>query len=177
MKLQKCRNRIPVILIRTSCQPWFMNKQIAGLPTNVGFLQELASHSAFEKGIVDTHFIERYKDDLLSTSTKASGESHGVAELGAILAAACLCKKDHITSKESIRADKTLSVWYNNIPFRMHHSARQLLELELEEHDGFSEKLLKLFVTYKCDGTYFIEVIIYTDRNTFQVPFAYLNLG
>ncbi|KAG2630615.1 methylcrotonoyl-CoA carboxylase subunit alpha, mitochondrial-like [Panicum virgatum] len=133
------------------------NFQIAGLPTNVGFLQELASHSAFEKGIVDTHFIERYKDDLLSTSTKASGESHGVAELGAILAAACLCKKDHITSKESIRADKTLSVWYNNIPFRMHHSARQLLELELEEHDGFSEKLLKLFVTYKCDGTYFIE--------------------
>ena len=59
----------------------------------------------------------------------------------------------------------------------MHHSARQLLELELEEHDGFSEKLLKLFVTYKCDGTYFIEVIIYTDRNTFQVPLAYLNLG
>jgi len=74
-------------------------------------------------------------------------------------------------------ADKTLSVWYNNTPFRMHHSARQPLELELEEHDGFSEKLLKLFVTYKCDGTYFIEVIIYTDRNTFQVPFAYLNLG
>ncbi|RLM99697.1 methylcrotonoyl-CoA carboxylase subunit alpha, mitochondrial [Panicum miliaceum] len=133
------------------------NFQIAGLPTNVGFLQELASHSAFEEGIVDTHFIERYKDDLLSTSTKASGESDGVAELGAILAAACICKKDHITSKESIRADKTLSVWYNNMPFRMHHFARQPLELELEEHDGFSEKLLKLFVTYKCDGSYFIE--------------------
>ena len=116
MKLQKCRNRIPVILIRTSCQPWFMNKQIAGLPTNVGFLQELASHSAFEKGIVDTHFIERYKDDLLSTSTKASGESHGVAELGAILAAACICKKDHITSKESIRMlDSTI------FSFQQHH--------------------------------------------------------
>ncbi|CAN6356921.1 unnamed protein product [Urochloa humidicola] len=133
------------------------NFQIAGLPTNVGFLQELASHSAFEKGIVDTHFIERYKDDLLSTSAKASGESHGVAELGAILAAACICKKDHITSKESIRSDKTLSVWYNNTPFRMHHFARQPLELELEGHDGFSEKLLKLFITYKSDGSYFIE--------------------
>ncbi|CAL4891135.1 unnamed protein product [Urochloa decumbens] len=133
------------------------NFQIAGLPTNVGFLQELASHSAFEKGIVDTHFIERYKDDLLSTSAKASGDSHGVAEFGAILAAACICKKDHITSKESIRADKTLSVWYNNTPFRMHHFARQPLELELEEHDGFSEKPLKLFITYKSDGSYFIE--------------------
>ena len=83
--------------------PWLMNKQIAGLPTNVGFLQELASHSAFERGLVDTHFIERYKDDLLSISTKSSEESHGVSELGAILAAACICKKDHITSKESQR--------------------------------------------------------------------------
>lgn len=80
-----------------------MNKQIAGLPTNIGFLQELASHTAFEKGLVDTHFIEHYKDDLLSTSTKSSEESHDVAELGAILAAACICKKDHITSKESLR--------------------------------------------------------------------------
>ena len=80
-----------------------MNKQIAGLPTNVDFLQELASHSAFEKGLVDTHFIERYKDDLLSTSMKSSRESHDVAELGAILAAACICKKDQITSKESLR--------------------------------------------------------------------------
>jgi pyruvate carboxylase len=63
--------------------PWLMNKQIAGLPTNVGFLQELASHSAFERGLVDTHFIECYKDDLLSISTKSS--------------------VDHITSKESQR--------------------------------------------------------------------------
>ncbi|KAF8692178.1 hypothetical protein HU200_039780 [Digitaria exilis] len=133
------------------------NFQIAGLPTNVGFLQELASHSAFETGIVDTHFIERYKDDLSSTSTKASGESHDVAELGAMLAAACICKKDHITSKESIRANKTLSVWYNSTPFRMHHFVRQPLELELEEHDSFSELMLKLFVTYKSDGSYFVE--------------------
>nr|CAB3466440.1 unnamed protein product [Digitaria exilis] len=132
-------------------------QQIAGLPTNVGFLQELASHSAFETGIVDTHFIERYKDDLSSTSTKASGESHDVAELGAMLAAACICKKDHITSKESIRANKTLSVWYNSTPFRMHHFVRQPLELELEEHDSFSELMLKLFVTYKSDGSYFVE--------------------
>ncbi|WVZ91177.1 hypothetical protein U9M48_037381 [Paspalum notatum var. saurae] len=134
-----------------------LNFQIAGLPTNVGFLQELASHSAFEKGLVDTHFIERYKDDLLSTSMKSSRESHDVAELGAILAAACICKKDQITSKESLRANKTLSVWYNNPPFRMHHFARHPLEWELEEHDGFSEKLLKLFITHKTDGSYFIE--------------------
>nr|CAB3462566.1 unnamed protein product [Digitaria exilis] len=54
-------------------------------------------------------------------------------------------------------ANKTLSVWYNSTPFRMHHFVRQPLELELEEHDGFSEKMLKLFVTYKSDGSYFVE--------------------
>jgi len=74
-------------------------------------------------------------------------------------------------------ADKTLSVWYNNIPFRMHHSARQLLELELEEHDGFSEKLLKLFVTYKCDGSYFIEVIIYTGQKYLSSTSCIFELG
>ncbi|TKW29495.1 hypothetical protein SEVIR_3G398850v4 [Setaria viridis] len=53
--------------------------------------------------------------------------------------------------------DKKLFVWYNNTPFRMHHFARQPLELEFEEHDGFNEKLLKLFIMYKPDGSYFIE--------------------
>ena len=41
----------------------------------------------------------------------------------------------------------------------MHHFARHPLDLELEENDGFSEKLLKLFITHKSDGSYFIEVI------------------
>ncbi|GJN35424.1 hypothetical protein PR202_gb24200 [Eleusine coracana subsp. coracana] len=131
---------------------------IAGLPTNVGFLEELASHSAFEKGLVDTHFIERYKDDLKSISAKSSDESRDLAEFGAILAAACICKKDHVTSEESPRADSTLSVWYNNPPFRMHHFAKRPLELEFsKEHDGFNEELLKLFVTCRSDGSYFVE--------------------
>ncbi|KAK3140184.1 hypothetical protein QOZ80_5AG0397220 [Eleusine coracana subsp. coracana] len=134
------------------------NFQIAGLPTNVGFLEELASHSAFEKGLVDTHFIERYKDDLKSISAKSSVESRDLAEFGAILAAACICKMDHVTSEESPRADSTLSVWYNNLPFRMHHFAKRPMELELsKEHDGFNEELLKLFVTCRSDGSYFVE--------------------
>uniref|UniRef100_A0A453JQR7 Methylcrotonoyl-CoA carboxylase subunit alpha, mitochondrial n=1 Tax=Aegilops tauschii subsp. strangulata TaxID=200361 RepID=A0A453JQR7_AEGTS len=133
------------------------NFQIAGLPTNVAFLQELAGHNAFERGLVDTHFIERYKDDFQSTSAKASGEAHDAAKLGAILAAACICKKDHISSEESLR-DKTLSVWYTRPPFRMHHSAKRLMEFELDEElEGLSDELLKLLVTYGSDGGYFIE--------------------
>jgi 3-methylcrotonyl-CoA carboxylase alpha subunit len=57
-------------------------------------------------------------------------------------------------------AEKTLSVWYNNPPFRMHHFVRRPMELELsKEHDGFNEELLKLFITCRSDGSYFIEVI------------------
>ncbi|KAL6622593.1 hypothetical protein ACP70R_032472 [Stipagrostis hirtigluma subsp. patula] len=146
------------------------NFQIAGLPTNVGFLQELASHSAFEKGLVDTHFIERYKDDFVSTSAKSLDESRGVAELGAILAAACICKKDHTTSEGSLRGDKTPSVWYNNPPFRMHHFARRPLELELDkEHDGSNEELVKLFITYRSDGSYFIENGPHLGREYFNI--------
>ncbi|CAM0949014.1 unnamed protein product [Alopecurus aequalis] len=133
------------------------NFQIAGLPTNIAFLQELAGHSAFERGLVDTHFIERYKNDLLSISGKASGEAHDAAELGAILAAACICKKDHITSEESLR-DKTLSVWYSHPPFRMHHLAKRPMEFEFDkELEGSSDELLKLLITYRSDGSYFIE--------------------
>jgi 3-methylcrotonyl-CoA carboxylase alpha subunit len=163
-----------------------MDKQIAGLPTNVGFLQELAGHSAFEKGLVDTHFIERYQNDLLSTSTQALSGSHEAEELGAILAAACICKKDHVSSEVSLRMlcgcplilscnillvwtdndiilladDKKLSMWYAHPPFRMHHFAKRLMEFELDrELGGSSDDLLKLSVTYRSDGTYFVEVI------------------
>uniref|UniRef100_A0A0D9Y189 Methylcrotonoyl-CoA carboxylase subunit alpha, mitochondrial n=1 Tax=Leersia perrieri TaxID=77586 RepID=A0A0D9Y189_9ORYZ len=133
------------------------NFQIAGLPTNVGFLQELSGHSAFEKGLVGTHFIERYQNDLLSTSPQALSGSHEAAQLGAILAAACICKKDHISSEVSLR-DKTLSVWYTHPPFRMHHFAKRLMEFELDrELGGSSDDLLKLSVTYRSDGTYFVE--------------------
>ncbi|XP_047049755.1 methylcrotonoyl-CoA carboxylase subunit alpha, mitochondrial-like isoform X1 [Lolium rigidum] len=133
------------------------NFQIAGLPTNIAFLQELAGHSAFERGLVDTHFIERYKNDLLNSAAKASGEAHEAAAVGAMLAAACICRKDHIISEESLR-DKTLSVWYSRPPFRMHHSAKRLMEFEFDkELEGSSDELLKLLITYRSDGSYFIE--------------------
>jgi 3-methylcrotonyl-CoA carboxylase alpha subunit len=77
--------------------------QIAGLPTNVSFLRELASHGAFEKGQVETHFIEHYKDDLLIDSAgKTTNKALNASKLSAVLAAACLCQKDHISSAEAI---------------------------------------------------------------------------
>jgi hypothetical protein len=56
--------------------------------------------------------------------------------------------------------DKTLSVWYTRPPFRMHHSSKRLMEFEFDkELEGSSDELLKFLITYRSDGSYFIEVI------------------
>ena len=62
--------------------------------------------------------------------------------------------------------DKTLSVWYSSPPFRMHHSAKRPMEFEFDkELEGLSDDLLKLLITYRSDGSYFIEVItIHTEH-------------
>lgn len=40
--------------------------QVAGVPTNINFLQKLASHKEFSVGNVETHFIEHHKSDLFA---------------------------------------------------------------------------------------------------------------
>ena len=39
--------------------------QVAGVATNVGFLQAIAGHAAFAAGEVDTGFIDRHRDELV----------------------------------------------------------------------------------------------------------------
>lgn len=48
--------------------------QIAGLPTNIGFLKALVGHPAFAAGDVDTHFIDRFKADLLPLSQDSTSK-------------------------------------------------------------------------------------------------------
>lgn len=135
--------------------------QVAGLPTNISFLQKLASHWAFESGQVETHFIEHFKNDLFfGTTDEITKETDSAAKLGATLVAACLCKKEQIASKENFPGgDSLLSLWYTHPPFRVHHLAKRKMELELEgEIGGIDSKLLKLTITYKSNGNYFIEM-------------------
>lgn len=69
----------------------------------MSFVRDLASHWAFEKGQVETHFIEHYKDDLLiDSASKATNEALNASKLSAVLAAVCLCQKEHISSAEAI---------------------------------------------------------------------------
>ncbi|XP_010938258.1 methylcrotonoyl-CoA carboxylase subunit alpha, mitochondrial isoform X2 [Elaeis guineensis] len=135
--------------------------QVAGLPTNISFLQSLANHWAFEKGLVETHFIEHFKNDLfIDSADEVAAEAHAAAKLGASLVAACICEKEHVTSKEThLDSDRLLSLWYTHPPFRMHHSTKRKVELEWDrELNGSCQELFKFVITYQSDGSYFIEI-------------------
>lgn len=80
----------------------FIGWQVAGVPTNINFLQKLANHRAFEDGDVETHFIENHKDDLFidPNNSLLAKEAYSSARFSAGLAAACLCEKERSFLKE-----------------------------------------------------------------------------
>ncbi|XP_057964862.1 methylcrotonoyl-CoA carboxylase subunit alpha, mitochondrial isoform X2 [Malania oleifera] len=135
--------------------------QVAGLPTNINFLQRLSNHCAFESGDVETHFIEHFRDDLfidLSNPVLAE-EAYNAAKFGATLAAVCVCQNEDSAMKETPLGHKSsLSIWYAHPPFRVHHCARHMMELEWDnESDSSGSKLLTFTITYQPQGNYLIE--------------------
>lgn len=78
--------------------------QVAGLPTNINFLQKLANHWAFENGNVETHFIEHFKDELFpdSNNSMVAKEMLDAAKFSAMLIAACVSEKELSASKKNL---------------------------------------------------------------------------
>ncbi|GMJ01155.1 hypothetical protein like AT1G03090 [Hibiscus trionum] len=136
--------------------------QVAGVPTNINFLQKLANNKAFEEGDVETHFIEHHKDDLFvdPNNSVIYEEAYSAARFGAKLVAACLSDKEHSALKESHSGGSSLHpIWYTHPPFRVNHHAQSTMELEWEnEYDSSSSKNLMLSITYHPDGNYFIQI-------------------
>ncbi|MED6110858.1 hypothetical protein PIB30_046797 [Stylosanthes scabra] len=149
------QNRAAALVKLKDCLSKF---QVAGLPTNINFLQKLANHPAFESGNVETHFIENYKVDLFVDSTN-SKEAYEAARLGATLVAACLIEKEHFTLARNPPGGGSLHpIWYASPPFRVHHQAKRTMELEWEnEYGSGTSKILKLTITHQPDGKYLIE--------------------
>ncbi|KAF6139983.1 hypothetical protein GIB67_020374 [Kingdonia uniflora] len=135
--------------------------QVAGLPSNISFLQKLTGHWAFEDGLVETHFIEHFKDDLLIDPSNAmlASEAYSSAVRAVTLVAACVCEKEHIASKDRLPGGNNLNhIWYAHPPFRVHHHLKRTMEFEWEnQFDSRGSKLLKLDITYQPDGNYFVE--------------------
>ncbi|XP_010652000.1 methylcrotonoyl-CoA carboxylase subunit alpha, mitochondrial isoform X4 [Vitis vinifera] len=151
-------NRAAALVKMKDCLSKF---QVAGLPTNINFLQKLANHWAFENGKVETHFIEHFKDDLFvdPSNLLLANEAYDAAKFSAVLIAACVCEKERCNLKESPPGGKSsLSIWYAYPPFRVHHSARRTMELDWDnEYDSSSSKLLTFSITFQPDGNYLIE--------------------
>ncbi|GMN48839.1 hypothetical protein TIFTF001_018013 [Ficus carica] len=151
-------NRAAALVKLKDCLSKF---QVAGLPTNVSFLQKLANHCAFQDGKVETHFIEHFKDELFvdPNNSVLAKEAYDAARFSAALVAACVIEKEHSAGKENLRGGNgLLSIWYSSPPFRVHHCATSTTELEWEnEYDSSGSISLTLSITYKQDGSYYIE--------------------
>ncbi|THU74102.1 hypothetical protein C4D60_Mb04t29810 [Musa balbisiana] len=134
------------------------NFQVAGLPTNIAFLHMLSNHWAFDKGLVETHFIEHFKADFFPDEVPV--ETDVAAKLSATIVAACICEMDYTTLRKTIPGGNSLlPLWYSQPPFRMHHAAKRMIELEWDkELTGSFPMTLKLVITYQPDGSYFIEI-------------------
>lgn len=128
------------------CHKYYCASQVAGLPTNISFLQKLANHWAFESGQVETHFIEHFKNDLFVDSTDAiAEETSNAAKLGASLAAACVCRQEQLALKDNFHGnlDKVLKHIYFIIFFEWLLSLKQNLD---EVFGCFLVRLLNIFI-------------------------------
>lgn len=79
------------------------------MPTNISFLQKLANHQSFANGLVETHFIERFKSDLfIDSGSKISDETYNAVKLDAALAVACICRHEQEKLKDIFSGDYSL---------------------------------------------------------------------
>ncbi|CAN1766180.1 Methylcrotonoyl-CoA carboxylase subunit alpha, mitochondrial [Linum perenne] len=133
--------------------------QVAGVPTNISFLQKLANHKEFENGNVETHFIDHHKEDLFvdPNNSVSAKEARDKARSVAAMVAACLCEKDHYASR--VNPPGSLSIWYAHPPFRVHHNATRAMVFEWDDECGTSNSnLFTISTTYQQDGSYLTEL-------------------
>ncbi|WCJ21581.1 Methylcrotonoyl-CoA carboxylase subunit alpha mitochondrial [Euphorbia peplus] len=150
-------NRAAALVKLKHCLSQF---QVAGVPTNINFLQKLANNKSFEDGDVETHFIDNHKDDLFMDpeNSISAMEAFDSAKFSATLVAACLCEGGSSALKDRSHGSSGLhSIWYSHPPFRVHHLASQTMVFEWEnEYDSNSSKHLTVSITYQPDGKYMI---------------------
>ncbi len=107
--------------------------QVAGLTTNLRFLERVVSHPAFLAAELDTHFIDRHHADLLPEPTPASPRVLALAALGVLL-----------DRERTVSADP----WSRTDGWRLNEEARDSLifkESEGQEHHAIG-------VVYHRDG-------------------------
>lgn len=134
--------------------------QISGLPTNIGFLKTLANHHAFAAGDVDTHFIERFKPDLLPVPlVKQDDAVPQETRVGAALAAAAIST----TSSRSKEMGRKGFIWNSESGFRLNHEYSRILHFDWKPEAGDVPLVpLALRVTHGKLGDYTVEVLVFS---------------
>eukprot|EP00850_Spirogloea_muscicola_P012732 SM000083S22779 [mRNA] locus=s83:579546:584959:+ [translate_table: standard] len=153
--------------------------KIAGVSTNLAFLQRLAKHPAFVSADVDTHFLQRYPDVLQDTGNAldkrlsrllSRGESPGSGKdmqdaaveshdssgaLVAAVTAAAMCTIDRQNTEQLLH--RVHQIWSNGMGFRVNHPHSQSVQLSKPSPDGTLQDI-NVLVTYLKDGTLIVKV-------------------
>ncbi|HLS81214.1 MAG TPA: acetyl/propionyl/methylcrotonyl-CoA carboxylase subunit alpha [Steroidobacter sp.] len=117
--------------------------EIAGLSTNIPFLSSIAAHPAFDAGQVDTHFIERHREDLAMRAEPTPDEGLALAAIAIVL------RRD--AEAHGARSDDPWSPWASVTGWRL--NADNQHELRLIDGEATREVVLH----FRKDG-YEIEV-------------------
>eukprot|EP00850_Spirogloea_muscicola_P017500 SM000151S01488 [mRNA] locus=s151:109817:115291:+ [translate_table: standard] len=153
--------------------------KIAGVSTNLAFLQRLAKHPAFVSADVDTHFLQRYPDVLQDTGNAldkrlsrllsrgkspgsgkdmqdAAVESHdSTGALVAAVTAAAMCIIERHDTEQHLH--RVHPIWSNGMGFRVNHPHSQSVQLSKPSPDGTLQDI-NVLVTYLKDGTLIVKV-------------------
>ena len=114
--------------------------KIVGLTTNIAFLKRVIMHDAFMNGIVDTKFIEEYKDSLITSKERIPSSSLAIATLYSLL-------------KESV-PPTTTGPWSSIPNRRFNHGFEKLIQFKqgddvidvIIESDGASSESFKITI-------------------------------
>jgi 3-methylcrotonyl-CoA carboxylase alpha subunit len=114
---------------------------VAGLATNVRFLQALVAHPAFQAAELDTGFIERHHADLFPPPAAASPRLLALAALGVLLERAAVARAQALASPDRY------SPWARTDGWRLNDEAKGRLTFR-EAGGGLHE----VRIVYRRDG-------------------------
>ena len=116
--------------------------EIAGVVTNLLFLRRVFKHSAFAKAGVDTGFIERFSDDLLTNPDAPSQETLALASLSIML------RRGEKVAGAALKSGDPLSPWHSTTGWRMNSDNHHVLNFAYPAN----EDLFKVIVHFRKDG-------------------------
>ncbi len=114
--------------------------QVAGVTTNLAFLQRVARHPAYGAAEIDTGFIERHREDLLAPMPGASDRVIALAALAVLLRRAAAARL------AAARSGDATSPWHRVDGWRLNGEGHDLLRF------ASGERSVDVTVRYRRGG-------------------------